>query len=227
MSSDPFIILPDADLQPAIKKAADARLTNMGQACIGSKRFIVVGQERGQQVLQGMKEIFEALKAGDPTDKDTSLGPIVNKKILDGLLKQVDEAAKAGARVVTGGKQVDRPGFFMEPTIMTNITDQNPLFQQETFGPVASFYVVDTEEQAVRLANATPFGLGSSVLSDDVEHARSVAAKIESGMVFINSGGYSTPEVPFGGVKRSGFGRELSELGTSEFVNKKLVRVRA
>ena len=224
--SDPFIILEDANLDDAIGKAAAARLTNMGQACIGSKRFIVVGKDRGEKVLQGMKKIFEELKVGDPSDPATTLGPIVNEKILGGLLKQVEEAAKAGAKVVTGGKRIDRPGCYMEPTIVTGIKQTNPLFSQEAFGPVGSVYVVDSEEEAIKIANATTFGLGSSVFSSNKDHARKVAMQIESGMVFINSGGYSTPQVPFGGVKNSGFGREISELGLHEFVNRKIVRVR-
>ena len=223
--SDPFIILPDADLDNAIRRATDARLTNMGQACIGSKRFIVVGKECGEKVLQGMKAIFEDLKVGDPSDKSVTLGALVNEKILGGLLKQVEDAQKAGARIFTGGKRLDRPGCYLAPTIITDISKPNPLFNQEAFGPVASFYIVDSEEEAIALANATTFGLGSSVFSSDIEHARKVAMKIDSGMVFISSGGYSTPQVPFGGVKNSGFGRELSELGVHEFVNWKIVRV--
>ena len=223
--SDPFIILQDADLEDATKKAIAARLTNMGQACIGSKRFIIVGQERGQQFLQTMKASFEALKVGDPTKTETTLGPLVNEKILGGLLKQVEDAEKAGARVVTGGKRISRPGCYMEATIVTDIGRENPLFSQEAFGPIASVYIVNTEDEAIEIANATNFGLGSSVFSSSVDHAREVAARIESGMVFVNSGGISSPEVPFGGVKNSGFGRELSELGMLEFVNRKIIRV--
>ena len=224
--SDPFIILPDAELEDAIHKAAAGRLTNMGQACTGSKRFLVVGRERGEQVLQGMKRIFEGLKVGDPADRSTTLDPLVNEKILNGLLKQVTDASNAGARIVTGGKQLDRPGYYMEPTIITNIERSNPLFLQEAFGPVASFYVVETEDEAIELANTTPYGLGSTVLSGNVAHARKVASRIESGMVFINSPGYSIPQIPLGGVKNSGFGRELSELGIGEFVNRKMISVK-
>ena len=224
--SDPFIILDDADLNDAIERAAAARLTNMGQACIGSKRFIVVGKERGEKVLQGMKAKFEELKVGDPSDAKTTLGPLVNEKILGGLLKQVQEAEKAGAKIITGGSRIERPGCYIQPTIVTDIGKSNPLFNQEAFGPVASVYIVDSEEEAIEVANGTSFGLGSSVFSSSVEHAQKVAAKIESGMVFVNSGGYSSPQVPFGGVKNSGFGRELSELGVHEFVNRKIVRVR-
>lgn len=223
--SDPFIILQDADLDEAIQKAAAARLTNMGQACIGSKRFIIVGRERGEAVIDGMKTIFEGLKAGDPASPETTLGPIVNEKILGGLLKQVEEAEKAGARIVTGGKRIDRPGCYMEPTIITDIQSDNPLFEQETFGPIASVYVVDTEDEAIEIANGTPFGLGSIVFSADLGRARQVADRIDSGMVFVNSGGVSMPQLPFGGVKNSGLGRELSELGIHEFVNRKLIRV--
>ncbi len=134
-------------------------------------------------------------------------------------------ALARGARVVLGGKRIDRPGFYLEPTIITDIAEDNPLFQQETFGPIASFYVVENEEEAIRLANATKFGLGASVYSANLERAKRVAGRIESGMVFINSCAYTGPEVPFGGVKNSGFGRELSEYGFGEFVNRKLVRI--
>lgn len=225
--SDPFIILEDADLEAAIAKAAEARLADMGQACAGVKRFIVVGKERGQQFLQGMKVIFESLQAGDPADPKTTLGPVINERALHGLLGQVEEARKAGATVITGGKRVDRPGCYMKPTILTSVDANNPLYLEEAFGPAATLFVVDTEAEAIKIANATTFGLGASVMSDDVGHAREVALQIESGMVFINGGGIATPQAPFGGIKNSGFSRELSELGMQEFVNKKLIRMRA
>lgn len=225
--SDPMIILDDAPLEEATNQAAVGRMINMGQACVSTKRVIVVGQERGKQVLRGLVEQLGSLRAGDPTDPETSIGPLFSERALHGLLGQIEKAKSAGAKVVLGGRQINRPGFYLEPTIITNIDEGNPLHQQETFGPVLSFYAVDTEEEAIKLANATPFGLGSSVFSADVDRAMKVAARIEAGMVFINSCAYTGPETPFGGVKNSGYGRELGELGIGEFVNRKLIRVAA
>lgn len=138
---------------------------------------------------------------------------------------QIEAAKAAGARVVTGGGRVNRPGFFVEPTILTDITESNPVYTQEVFGPVASFYVVDSEDEAIALANATPFGLGGSVFTADVERGHGVARRIESGMVFVNHSSFTAPELPFGGIKNSGYGRELSELGFGEFVNRKLIDI--
>jgi len=223
--SDPMIILDDAPLDQATQQAAGGRMFNMGQACVSTKRVIVVGKERADQVLAGMVKQMGTLKAGDPADSATSIGPLFSERGLNGLLAQIDGAKAAAAKIVLGGKRLDRPGFYLEPTILTNIAKGNPLRQQETFSPVLSFYAVDSEEEAVELANATPFGLGSSVFGADVERAKKVAAKIEAGMVFINSFAYTGPETPFGGVKNSGYGRELSEVGIGEFVNRKLIRV--
>jgi len=223
--SDPFVVLEDADLDLAIEQAEKGRMAVMGQGCICSKRFIIVGKERGQIFLDGLVKRMGSLTAGDPFDSKTQVGPLVSEGALKGLLGQIESAKAAGARVVLGGKQIDRPGFYLEPTIITDIAEDNPLFQEETFGPVASVYVVENEEEAIQLANATKFGLGSAVFSTDIERAQKVARRIESGMVFINSAGLTSPELPFGGIKNSGFGRELSELGVGEFLNKKLIRI--
>ncbi|MCY1517815.1 Succinate-semialdehyde dehydrogenase [NADP(+)] 1 [compost metagenome] len=153
------------------------------------------------------------------------LGPLVSERALQGLLKQIDDAQTAGARIVFGGKRVDRPGFYLEPTIIADIAKDNPLYVQEAFGPVLSFYIVDSEEEAIHLANATPYGLGGYVFDADVENAKRVASRIDSGMVYINSCFADSPGLPFGGVKNSGFGRELSEIGIGEFLNRKLIRV--
>ncbi|KAF7556351.1 hypothetical protein G7046_g6329 [Stylonectria norvegica] len=222
--SDPFIVLEDANLEEAIAHGAEGRMQVTGQECVASKRFIVVGKDRGRLFLEGLVNAFSILKVGDPADESTTLGPLSSESAVTDLLKQVGVAKAHGARVVLGGKRIDRPGFYMEPTIITEITSDNPLFQEETFGPVASFYVVDNEEQAISLANATTFGLGASVFGEDIAHAQAVAARVESGMVFINSAPALGPELPFGGVKNSGFGRELGELGIGEFVNRKLIR---
>ena len=223
--SDPMIVLEDSPLDSVIAAAAGSRLLNMGQACAATKRLIVVGQERGGQVLDGLVKVFNSMKAGDPADPTTTIGPLFSEAALDNLLRQIDGAVKAGATLVTGGKRIDRPGFYLEPTIITGISKTNPLHKEEAFGPVLTVYIVETEEEAIAVANDTPYGLGSSVMTADLERAKRVAARIEAGMVFINSGVYTGPETPFGGVKNSGFGRELGAAGIAEFVNRKLIRV--
>jgi succinate-semialdehyde dehydrogenase/glutarate-semialdehyde dehydrogenase len=166
-----------------------------------------------------------ALKLGDPADPATTLGPVSSENAMHGLLHQIDVAKQHGARVALGGGRPDRPGFYVEATILTDIDEHNPVYRQELFGPVVSFYVVESEAQAIELANVTPFGLGGSVFTADLERGRRVAAQIESGMVFVNHPTWTAPELPFGGIKNSGYGRELSELGFGEFVNRKLVSV--
>ncbi len=223
--SDPAIILPGAPLDHAVEQVVMGRTFNSGQGCVNIKRVIVVGRERGEQFLAALVEKFAAIKVGDPTDESTVLGPIVSERALQGLLKQIEDARAAGARIVQGGKRVDRPGFFLEPTIVTDIAKDNPLYGQEAFGPVLSFYIVDSEDDAVKLANDTSYGLGGYVFDVDVEHAKQVASRIDSGMVYINSCFADSPGLPFGGVKNSGFGRELSEIGMGEFLNRKVTRV--
>jgi succinate-semialdehyde dehydrogenase/glutarate-semialdehyde dehydrogenase len=223
--SDPFIVLEDAKLDHAIIQGAEGRLRVMGQECTSSKRFIIVGKERGRIFLEGLVQAMGNLKVGDPADSTTTLGPLSSEQTLHDLLKQIHSAKAHGARIVLGGKRLDRPGFYIEPTIITDIAEDNPLYQAEAFGPVASVYVVDNEEQAVKLANATQYGLGASIFSTDIAHAQALATRIDSGMVFINSPAYFAPELPFGGVKNSGFGRETGELGIGEFINYKLIRV--
>jgi succinate-semialdehyde dehydrogenase/glutarate-semialdehyde dehydrogenase len=192
---------------------------------VASKRFIVIGKERGRAFLEGLSARMAALKVGDPIDEATTLGPVSSENAMKGLLHQIDVARKAGARVVLGGGRVNRSGFFVEATILTDIDKNNPVYRQELFGPVASFYVVDTEDEAIELANATPFGLGGSIFTADLERGRRIADRIESGMVFINHPTWTAPALPFGGVKNSGYGRELSDLGFGEFVNRRLVSV--
>ncbi|MEV0074119.1 MULTISPECIES: NAD-dependent succinate-semialdehyde dehydrogenase [unclassified Amycolatopsis] len=223
--SDPALILEGAPLEHAADQIVMGRTFNSGQGCVNIKRVIVVGRERGERLLAALTERFAAINVGDPTDETTLLGPLASERGLDGLLKQIEDAKAAGARIVHGGGRVDRPGFYLEPTIITDIAEDNPLYQQEAFGPVLSFYVVDNEDEAIDLANATRYGLGGYVFDADIEHAKQIAARIESGMVYINSCFADSPRLPFGGVKNSGFGRELSELGIGEFLNRKLVRV--
>jgi succinate-semialdehyde dehydrogenase/glutarate-semialdehyde dehydrogenase len=223
--SDPLIVLEDAPLESAVESAIFGRMFNTGQSCVSSKRIIVVGQARGQAFQDAFVSGMAGLKVGEPNAKDTGLGPVSSERALNLLLDQISAAKKGGATVVVGGKRVDRPGFYLQATILKDITPDNPVYSQELFGPVASLFVVDTEEEAIALANASPFGLGASVFTGDTARGRAVADRIESGMVFVNQPAWTTAELPFGGVKRSGYGRELSELGFGEFVNRKLVTV--
>ncbi|WP_423199089.1 MULTISPECIES: NAD-dependent succinate-semialdehyde dehydrogenase [unclassified Cupriavidus] len=223
--SDPALILEGASLAHAIEQTVMGRTFNSGQGCVNIKRVIVVGKARGEQMLAALKQRFAAIPVGDPTDEATLLGPLSSERALDGLLKQIADAKAAGAQIVCGGQRVNRPGFYLEPTIITGITKDNPLYYQEAFGPVLSFYVVDSEEEAIQLANDSNYGLGAFVFDVDIEHAKAVAARIEAGMVYINSCFADSPALPFGGVKNSGFGRELAELGIGEFINRKLIRV--
>jgi succinate-semialdehyde dehydrogenase/glutarate-semialdehyde dehydrogenase len=223
--SDPLIVLEDAPLEPTLDNALWGRMNNTGQSCVAAKRVIVIGKARGQQFLDGLVARLGALKLGDPADPATTLGPVSSESAMRELLHQIDVAKQHGARVALGGGRPDRPGFYVEATILTDIDEHNPIYRQELFGPVVSFYVVESEAQAIELANATPFGLGGSVFTADLERGRRVAAQIESGMVFINHPTWTAPELPFGGIKNSGYGRELSELGFGEFVNRKLVSV--
>ncbi|MFM0511246.1 NAD-dependent succinate-semialdehyde dehydrogenase [Paraburkholderia sp. RL17-373-BIF-A] len=223
--SDPLIVLKDAPLEATLDNALWGRMNNTGQSCVAAKRVIVIGKARGRQFLDGLVARMSALKLGDPADPATTLGPVSSENAMRGLLHQIDVVKQHGARVALGGGRPDRPGFYVEATILTDIDEHNPIYRQELFGPVVSFYVVESEAQAIELANATPFGLGGSVFTADLEHGRRVAAQIESGMVFVNHPTWTAPELPFGGIKNSGYGRELSELGFGEFVNRKLVSV--
>lgn len=225
--SDPLIVLEDADLEHSVGGAMFGRMFNTGQSCVGSKRIIVVGQERGKAFLDAFAAQMSTMVPGDPADPETTLGPLSSKRALELILDQVREAHENGAEIVIGGRKVSRDGFYLEPTILAGIDDANPAYTTEFFGPVASFYVVDTEEEAITLANATPFGLGASVFTADPERGRTVAKRIDSGMVFINQPAWTGPEIPFGGTKNSGFGRELAEAGFGEFVNRKVVNVAA
>ena len=222
--SDAFIVLEDADLDKAVKCAISGRMGNSGQACTASKRFIVV-EALADQFLDKFQTAMQNFKHGDPLDKQTTLAPLSSSGALDKLLEQVDKAVEQGAKIVMGGKRIDHAGAFMQPTILTNISPQNPAYHEEFFGPVALFFRVADEDAAVALANDSPFGLGGSVFTQDIARAKRVASRMDTGMVFINAPASSSPELPFGGVKNSGYGRELSSAGIQEFVNKKLVRV--
>ncbi len=218
--SDPFILLGTDDLDEAVTAAAEARLDNTGQSCNAAKRFIVV-DDLYDDFLAKFKQELEGAKPGDPTAEDTAVGPLSSQTAADRLEDQVKRAIDNGAEVVVGGK---RDGNYFEPTILTGIEPGDEASQEEFFGPVAQVYRVGSEEEAIELANQTPFGLGSYVMTTDSEQAGRVADKIEAGMVYVNLVGADSPELPFGGFKRSGFGRELGRYGADEFVNKKLIR---
>ena len=222
--SDAFIVLEDADLDKTLTWAMWAKMNNMGQCCIAGKRFIIV-EELADPFLSKFKAAMESLTPGDPMDKNTTLGPLSTETALIQLLKQVDGAVAHGATLVLGGKRVDRPGAFMEPTILTDIAPDNPAYREEFFGPVALFFRVKDEDAAIALANDSDYGLGGSVFTQDIERGKRIASRIETGMAFINHPTWTASDLPFGGIKNSGYGRELSSHGIQEFVNKKLVRV--
>jgi succinate-semialdehyde dehydrogenase/glutarate-semialdehyde dehydrogenase len=224
--SDAFIVLEDADLEKTLNWAMWAKMNNMGQCCIAGKRFIVV-EALADRFLEKFTAAMEALQPGDPMDPATTLGPLSTEAALLQLLKQVDDAVAHGATLVLGGKRVDRPGAFMQPTILTDIEPDNPAYRDEFFGPVALFFRVKDEEAAIALANDSDYGLGGSVFTRDIGRGKRVASRIDTGMVFINHPTWTASDLPFGGIKNSGYGRELSSHGIHEFVNKKLVRVAA
>jgi len=221
--SDAFIVLEDADIPHTIKWAVWGRMYNCGQTCCAAKRFVVV-EAVADKFLTAFKKALGALKAGDPMDEKTTLGPLSTESALLQLLEQVKVAVSHGAKIEMGGKRIDRPGAFMEPTILTDVTPDNPAFRDEFFGPVAMFFVVKDEDAAIALANDSDFGLGGSVFTKDLARGKRVASRVETGMMFINNISWSDADLPFGGIKDTGYGRELGDMGIQEFVNKKLVR---
>ncbi|MFM9917568.1 MAG: NAD-dependent succinate-semialdehyde dehydrogenase [Rhizobacter sp.] len=221
--SDPFIVLDDADLAMTVPWAVWSRMFNGGQTCCAAKRFIVQ-DSIADEFLKQFTLALSALQPGDPMDQRTTHGPMSTEGALVLLLAQVDTAVAHGARVLTGGARLPRPGSFMQTTILTDIARDNPAFRDEFFGPVVSFFRVATEDDAVALANDSDFGLGGSVWTKDLARGRRVASRVDTGMMFINNIDWADAELPFGGIKASGYGRELGMLGIQEFVNKKLVR---
>lgn len=220
--NDAFIVLPDADIDKLAAIIPAARLYNAGQVCTSSKRFIVP-DNLYDEFLKRAKEIFSNVKMGDPMDPSTTLAPMNSEKAKNKLQKQVDLAVENGAKVVYGNQPVDLAGQFFMPTILTDISKDNPVFDQELFGPVMSVYKYHDVQEAIDLANDSSYGLGSTVFGKNVSEARKVAAQIDTGMTWINSEWASLPELPFGGVKHSGYGRELAEQGFKSFVNDHLV----
>ena len=219
--SDPFILLGTDDFDKTVEDAVNARLDNTGQSCNAAKRFIVA-DELYEPFLEKFTAKLTAAKSGDPNESGTELGPLSSTTAADRLEDQVKRAVEQGATLVAGG---NRDGNFFEPTVLTDITPDNDAYREELFGPVAQVYRVSSEEEAVKLANDTSYGLGSYVMTTDEEQAARVADQLDTGMVYVNIVGADGPELPFGGTKRSGFGRELGRLGADEFVNKKLIRI--
>jgi succinate-semialdehyde dehydrogenase / glutarate-semialdehyde dehydrogenase len=222
--SDPFVVMPSADLETAVKTAVKARTINNGQSCIAAKRFIVaelVADEFERRLVEGM----QALVVGDPMDPATDVGPLANEAQVKTLVEQIDRSVKAGARLLAGGHPLDRPGYYFAPGVLTDITEDSPAYHDEIFGPVALLFRARDIDQAIRIANDSPFGLGASAWTNDqCERARFIR-ELDAGMVFINAMVASDPRLPFGGIKRSGYGRELSVFGIREFVNTKTVWV--
>jgi len=220
--SDPFIVLDAVDLDHTVEAAVVGRLHNMGQSCVSPKRMIVL-PEAYDAFVAAVAERFSSLRAGDPADEATTLAPVSSERAAEQLMAQVRDALDKGATAVVGGHRIDSPGAFVEPTVLTGITPEMRAYTEELFGPVAVIYRVDDEAHAVALANASPFGLGSAVFGSDLERARAVADQLETGMVWINHPTSSEPNLPFGGIKDSGHGRELAHLGLTEFANRRLV----
>lgn len=222
--SDAFIILEDADMDKAVEWAVVGRINNNGQCCVASKRFIAV-ESIADEFLEKFKVKMEELVVGDPMEESTNLGPLCTEEAAINIADQVKRAVEGGAKILLGGKRVDREGAYMQATILTDILPENPVYYEEFFGPVALFFKVKNEKEAIALANDSPFGLGGSVFTQDIERGKRIANQIDTGMVFINHPTWTQADLPFGGTKGSGYGREMAELGLEEFVNKKLIRI--
>jgi succinate-semialdehyde dehydrogenase/glutarate-semialdehyde dehydrogenase len=223
--SDPFIVTPSADLEEAVRTAVKARVINSGQSCIAAKRFIIaeeIADEFERRFVKGM----ESLKVGDPMDEATDVGPLATADLLATLEEQVMETVAQGARILTGGWRLDRPGNYYAPTVLTDIPADSVAYREELFGPVASLFRAHDLDEAIRLANDTNFGLAASAWTNDDEDRERLVDEIEAGLVFINGMVASDPRLPFGGVKNSGYGRELSREGIREFVNIKTVWIK-
>ncbi|HEY2961745.1 MAG TPA: NAD-dependent succinate-semialdehyde dehydrogenase [Pyrinomonadaceae bacterium] len=220
--SDPFIVMPSASLAEAVTTAVKARTINNGQSCIAAKRFIVAAEIYDEFEKRFVAEM-KGLRIGDPLEETTDIGPLATPQIVNDLEKQVQQAISAGARVLTGGKRLDRPGNFYEPTVLAGVDPSAPVSCEEIFGPVAMLFRVNNIDEAIRLANATPFGLGSAAWTNNADEQQRFINELEAGSVFINGMVASDPRLPFGGVKHSGYGRELAEFGIREFVNIKTV----
>ncbi|RKX19904.1 MAG: NAD-dependent succinate-semialdehyde dehydrogenase [Candidatus Zixiibacteriota bacterium] len=220
--SDPFIVFDDADLPACVKTSATARMINAGQSCIAAKRFIVV-EPLVKQFEEQQAEIMKKMKVGDPLDDSTQVGPMARIDLLEELDEQVQKSIRMGARLLCGGKKADGPGAFYLPTVLTDVKKGMPVYDEETFGPVSAIIPVKDNDEAIKVANDSRFGLGGSLWSRDLKKAEAAARQIESGAVFVNGMTKSDPRLPFGGIKKSGYGRELSHYGIKEFVNIKTI----
>ncbi|MGE5354373.1 MAG: NAD-dependent succinate-semialdehyde dehydrogenase [Acidobacteriota bacterium] len=223
--SDAFIVLEDADMNEAAKTAVASRIINTGQSCIAAKRFIVV-KDAIREFESKFISIVNGLKIGDPMDERNDVGPIAREDLMLELDKQVQESVKMGARLVTGGKRLGMKGYYYPVTVLTNVTKGMPAYEQETFGPIAAIIQAEDEADAIRIANDTEFGLGANLWTQDIERAKRLAHSIEAGSIFINGMVHSDPRLPFGGIKNSGYGRELAQYGIKEFVNIKTVWIK-
>jgi succinate-semialdehyde dehydrogenase/glutarate-semialdehyde dehydrogenase/succinyl-CoA reductase len=221
--SDPFIVCEDADIEKASTGAVKGRFINNGQSCIASKRFIVV-KNVANKFIEKFVENTEKLRVGDPLSEDTDLGPVVNASGLKTIDSQVKDSVKVGAKILTGGEQIGSKGYFYKPTLLKNVSQDMRMAQEEVFGPAAPIIVAEDDVDAVRLANDSQYGLGASIWTQDLDKADKLSKMVRSGIVTVNNVVISDPRVPFGGVKKSGFGRELSRFGMLEFVNIKSVR---
>jgi succinate-semialdehyde dehydrogenase/glutarate-semialdehyde dehydrogenase len=223
--SDPFIVMPSANMDEAVSVAVKARTINNGQSCIAAKRFIIAS-EIYDEFERRFVEVMKALRVGDPTNEATDIGPLATEQILSDLDEQVRTSVAAGALLLTGGKRLAPPGNFYEPTVLANIPGDSPAYCEEVFGPVALLFRVTGIDEAIRLANDTSYGLGAAAWTNDAQESAAFIDELEAGCVFINGMVASDPRLPFGGVKNSGYGRELSELGIREFVNIKTVWIK-
>lgn len=222
--SDPMIVLNDADIEKVMSGTINGRLRNAGQACTSSKR-IIVQEGIYDEYLNKITDYVNGMKVGDPTQADTNMGPVSSESALEKLLDQINDSANKGATIVSGGKRIDRDGSFLQPTILTDLKPGMKAYDEEVFGPVVCIWKVKDVEEAIKIANDTPYGLGASIYTENVPNAEKIARRIDSGMVYVNKQVSSSPDLPFGGVKHSGYGRELSKAGIMEFINKKLIMI--
>ena len=218
----PFIVLEDAEFESCCQTAVTARMINTGQSCIAAKRFIVV-EDIANAFEDRVKELMQDRKAGNPANSDTQLAPLAKPEFVEDIDRQVKESIEMGATLLLGGKRMKGKGNFYEPTVLTNVTPDMPVFKEETFGPVLSVIRVQNEKEAIEVANQSQYGLGGCVWTSSVERGEKIARTVESGAMFVNGMTKSDPRLPFGGIKNSGYGRELSHYGIKEFVNIKTI----